>query len=338
MKRIAINGFGRIGRLFYRALLEQNFLNNTVEVVAVNDLGEINNLAYLLKYDSVHGRFPVEVKVEGDMIIAGDHSFKVLNQKVKPNELPWSEHNIDIVIESTGVFEKEADAKGHIEAGAKNVIISAPSDSDVPTFLVGVNHEKYNGEAVISNASCTTNCLAPLVHVLLKEGIGIEEGFMSTNHAYTATQELVDGPSGSDFRRGRAAGHNIVVSSTGASKAMKTVIPEIDGKIKALSFRVPVIDGSVIDLTFRSARETSLSEINSLMKKASETYMKGILGYTEDPVVSSDFIHDSRSSVYDVTGSMELNSRFFKLIAWYDNEWGYSNRLVDLLKVVAERN
>lgn len=336
--RVAINGFGRIGRLIYRALLEQNMLDGKIEVVAVNDIVPADNLAYLLKYDTVHGKINDEVKaLSEDTIKVGKHTFKALSQKVTPKELPWKELGVDVVIESTGFFTKKADAIGHIEAGAKKVIISAPSDEDVKTILIGVNDADYNGEDLVSNASCTTNCLAPVVHVLLKEGIGIEEGLMTTAHAYTATQMVVDGPSKKAFRDGRAGAMNIIPASTGAAKAISLVIPEMKGKLTGMAFRVPVADVSVVDLTFKPTKETSLAEINAAMKKASETYLKGILNYTEDQVVSSDFIHDSSSSTYDSLASIELNSRFFKLVSWYDNEWGYSNRMADLLRIVVDK-
>lgn len=342
-KQIAINGFGRIGRLVFRALLERNMLDGAVEVIAINDLVPADNLAYLLKYDTTHGKLPYEVKPVGEdkIEVSKDGkvvaSIKTLALKATPAELPWKDHNIDIVIESTGFFTKKADASGHLTAGAKKVIISAPSDEDVKTILMGVNHEQYNGEDLVSNASCTTNCLAPLIHVLLKEGIGVEEGLMTTAHAYTATQTIMDGPSRKAFRDGRAGAMNIIPASTGAAKAIALVIPEMKGKLTGMAFRVPVSDVSVVDLTFRPTKETSLAEINAAMKKASETYLKGVLNYTEEPVVSSDFIHDANSSTYDSGASIELNSRFFKIVAWYDNEWGYSNRMADLLKVVVEK-
>lgn len=336
--RVAINGFGRIGRLVYRALLERNMLDGKIEVVAVNDLVPADNLAYLLKYDTTHGKLPHEIKAVGeDMIQVGDRQLKTLAMKATPAELPWKDLGVDIVIESTGFFTKKADAQGHLNAGAKKVIISAPSDEDVKTILMGVNHDQYQGEDMVSNASCTTNCLAPVVHVLLKEGFGIDEGLMTTAHAYTASQMLVDGPSRKAFRDGRAGAQNIIPASTGAAKAISLVIPEMKGKLTGMSFRVPVVDVSVIDLTFRTSRDTSLAEINAAMKKASETYLKGVLNYTEEAVVSSDFIHDSHSSTYDATAGIELNSRFFKVVAWYDNEWGYSNRMADLLDIVVSK-
>lgn len=336
--RVAINGFGRIGRLVYRALLEKNMLDGAVEVVAVNDLVPADNLAYLLKYDTVHGKLPHEVKaIDETTIQVGPHTLKTIAMKATPAELPWKDHNIDIVIESTGFFTKKADAMGHITAGAKKVIISAPSDEDVKTILVGVNDEQYQGEDLVSNASCTTNCLAPIVHVLLKEGIGLNEGLMTTAHAYTASQAIVDGPSKKAFRDGRAGAQNIIPASTGAAKMIGLVIPEVKGKLTGISLRVPVVDVSVVDLTFKPARPTSLAEINAAMKKASETYLKGVLSYTEDAVVSSDFIHSTYSSNYDAGAGVELNDSFFKIISWYDNEWGYSNRMADLLKIVVEK-
>jgi glyceraldehyde 3-phosphate dehydrogenase len=335
--RVAINGFGRIGRMFFRSLLEQNMLNDTVELVAVNDIVSAENLAYLLKYDSVHGKLNMDIKAEGEgKLIVGNQHIKALSLKVNPSELPWKELDIDIVIESTGVFTKDGKYNGHLEAGAKKVIITAPSDESVKTIVIGVNEKDYNDENVISNASCTTNCLAPVVHVLLKEGIGLDEGLMTTVHSYTATQVLLDGPSRKAFRDGRAGAMNIIPASTGAAKAVGQVIPETKGKLTGMAFRIPTSNVSVVDLTFKPSKETSLDEINLLMKKASETYMRGILGYTEEPVVSSDFVHDARSSIYDATACIELNSGFFKLIAWYDNEWGYSSRIVDLVKLISQ--
>jgi glyceraldehyde 3-phosphate dehydrogenase len=333
--KIAINGFGRIGRMFYRALLEENMLNNSVEVVAANDTVPAENLAYLLKYDSVQGNLREDVKaVSGNLIKVGDRTLPTTMQKVTPDLLPWRDFGVDLVIESTGAFTKKADAEKHLLAGAKKVIVTAPSEENVKTIVMGVNEHSYAGENVISNASCTTNCLAPVVHVLMKEGIGIEEGLMTTNHSYTASQSLVDGPSKKAFRDGRAGAINMIPASTGAAKAVTWVIPELKGKLTGMSFRVPTPIVSVVDLTVRTTRDTSLAEINSLMKNASETYLKGILGYTEEPVVSSDFIHDDRSAIYDATACIELNPRFFKLIAWYDNEWGYSKRLVELVKML----
>lgn len=338
MTKIAINGFGRIGRLFFRSLLERNMLDGTVEVVAVNDLVPADNLAYLLKYDSVHGRLDMDISAPDENTLkVGPHTIKTLAMKVTPAELPWKDLGVDLVVESTGFFTKKADAMGHITAGAKKVIISAPSDEDVKTILIGVNDEAYLGEEIVSNASCTTNCIGPMVHVLVKEGIGLEEGLMTTAHAYTASQSINDGPSRKAYRDGRAAAFNIIPASTGAAKAIGLVIPEVKGKLTGMSFRVPVVDVSVIDLTFKPTKDTSLDEINAAFKRASETYLKGILNYTEEMVVSSDFIHDSASATYDANAGIELNSRFFKIVGWYDNEWGYSNRLVDLLDLVIKK-
>ena len=333
--KVAINGFGRIGRQVYKALLDTKMLDGAVEVVAVNDLVPADNIAYLLKYDTVHGRTTEEVKALDETTIqVGTHQFKVLALKARPEELPWKDLGIDLVIESTGLRTKKPDAEGHLTAGAKKVLITAPSDADVKTIVMGVNDAEYAGEAIVSNASCTTNCLAPLVHVLLKEGIGMDEGLMTTCHSYTGTQPLVDGPSKKAFRDGRAGAMNIIPASTGAAKAVGLVLPATKGKLTGMAFRVPTPDVSVVDLTFRTARDTNLEEINALFKKASETYLKDILWYTEDPVVSSDFIHDPRSSIYDSKACIELNSRFFKLVSRYDNEWGYSCRVVDLLKLM----
>jgi glyceraldehyde 3-phosphate dehydrogenase len=254
-----------------------------------------------------------------------------LSEKAHPSELPWSDHDIDVVIESTGLFRKEKDARGHIESGAKKVIITAPSEEHVRTIVMGVNEGTYDNDDIVSNASCTTNCITPIVHVLMQSGIGIEEGIMTTIHSYTSSQSLVDGVNAKDPRKGRAAAENVIPTSTGAAKAVGFAIPELKGKLTGMAFRVPTPTSSVVDLSVRTKQETSLTEINQKMKEASETYLKGILDYTEEPVVSSDFIHNPFSSTYDATAGIELNSRFFKLVAWYDNEWGYSNRIVDLL-------
>lgn len=341
--KVAINGFGRIGRLVFRAMVEQGLVGKEVEVVAVGDIVPADNLAYLLKYDSTQGRFNGTVgskksaadKVEDDILIVNGAEIRVVSAK-SPAELPWKALGVDIVIESTGLFTEAEKAKGHIAAGAKKVIISAPAKNEDITVVMGVNHEKYDAAThhIISNASCTTNCLAPVVHVLLKEGIGIEEGLMTTVHAYTATQKTVDGPSKKDWKGGRTAAQNVIPSTTGAAKATALVCPEVKGKLTGVAFRVPVPTVSVVDLTVRTVKETSMKDINALMKKASETYLKGILDYTSDEVVSSDFIHDKHSSIYDSTSGVELNSRFFKLVSWYDNEWGYSNRVGDLVKYI----
>ena len=342
--KVAINGFGRIGRLVFRALVEQGLLGSTFDVVAVGDIVPANNLAYLLKYDSTQGRFSGTVgskksapdKAEDDVLIVNGHEIKVVSAK-SPAELPWSALGVQIVIESTGLFTEAEKARGHLTAGAKKVIISAPAKGEDITLVLGVNDSKYDPakHSIISNASCTTNCLAPIVHVLLKEGFGIEEGLMTTIHSYTATQKTVDGPSKKDWKGGRSAAINIIPSTTGAARAVGLVCPEVKGKLTGMSFRVPTPTVSVVDLTVRTVKETSYKEISEAIKRASETYLKGILAYTSDEVASSDFIHDAHSSIYDAGSGMELNSRFFKLVSWYDNEWGYSNRCVDLLKKVA---
>lgn len=346
MTKIGINGFGRIGRLVFRAIVEQGLLDEGYEVVAVNDLVPADNLAYLLKYDSTQGRFKGEVSsaksspdaAEDDILVVNGRKIRCLAVKEGPSALPWGELGVDIVIESTGLFTDAAKARGHIEAGAKKVIISAPGKNEDITVVVGVNHTDYSPEkhTIISNASCTTNCLAPIVHVLLKEGFGVEEGLMTTVHSYTATQKTVDGASRKDWKGGRSAAINIIPSTTGAAKAVGLVCPEVKGKLTGMSFRVPTPTVSVVDLTVRTTKETSYKEICAAMKKASETYLKGILAYTEDEVVSTDFIHDTHSSIFDAGSGIELNSRFFKLVSWYDNEWGYSNRCVDLLKYISK--
>ena len=344
--KVAINGFGRIGRLVFRALVEQGLLGTTFDVVAVGDIVPADNLAYLLKYDSTQGRFAGTVsskksaadKAEDDVLVVNGKDILVVSAK-SPAELPWAKLGVQLVIESTGLFTDAEKAKGHIAAGAKKVIISAPAKGEDITVVLGVNDEKYDAAKhnIVSNASCTTNCLAPIVHVLLKEGFGIAEGLMTTVHSYTATQKTVDGPSKKDWKGGRTAAQNIIPSTTGAAKAVALVIPEVKGKLTGMAFRVPTPTVSVVDLTFKTAKDTSLAEIKAALKKASETYMKDILGYTEDEVVSSDFIHCKLSSVFDAGSSIELNKNFFKLISWYDNEWGYSNRVVELTKKVAAK-
>ena len=345
MATIGINGFGRIGRLVFTALVEQGLLEKGYKVAAVNDLVPADNLAYLLKYDSTQGRFKGEVysekssasAAEDDTLVVNGKKIKCLAVKEGPSALPWKELGVDVVIESTGLFTEAAKAKGHIDAGAKKVLISAPAKGDDITIVVGVNDDKYDAAKhhIISNASCTTNCLAPVVHVLLKEGFGIEEGLMTTIHSYTATQKTVDGPSRKDWKGGRSAAINIIPSTTGAAKAVALVCPEVKGKLTGMAFRVPTPTVSVVDLTVKTTKATSYKEICAAMKNASETYLKGILGYTEDEVVSSDFIHDARSSIFDSGSGIELNSNFFKLVSWYDNEWGYSCRCVDLLQKIA---
>src|SRR6185437_568576 len=307
--KVGINGFGRIGRLVFRALVEQGLLGKHLDVVAVNDLVPADNLAYLVKYDSTQGRFKGDVLsqrsstsvAEDDLLIVNGHAIKCLAVKEGPQALPWKELGVEYVIESTGLFTEAPKAKGHITAGAKKVIISAPAKEEDITVVMGVNHEKYDAgkHHIISNASCTTNCLAPLVHVLLKEGFGIEEGLMTTVHSYTATQKTVDGPSKKDWKGGRAAATNIIPSTTGAARAVALVCPEVKGKMTGMAFRVPTATVSAVDLTVKTAKETSYKDISAAMKKASESYLKGYLAYTGDEVVSSDFIHDSHSSIYD---------------------------------------
>lgn len=349
--KVAINGFGRIGRLVFRAIVEQGLLGKEVEVVAVGDIVPADNLAYLLRFDSTQGRFQGEVsskksaadKAEDDVLVVNGKELLVVSAK-SPAELPWKKLGVDVVIESTGLFTDAAkdnprSAYGHITAGAKKVIISAPAKNEDITLVMGVNDGKYDPakHQVISNASCTTNCLAPLVHVLLKEGFGIDEGLMSTIHSYTATQKTVDGPSKKDWKGGRSAATNIIPSSTGAARAVALVCPEVKGKLTGMAFRVPTPTVSVVDLTVKTVKETSYDEICAAMKKASETYLKGILEYTEEEVVSSDFIHSKSSSIFDKGAGIELNKKFFKLVSWYDNEWGYSCRVADLLKFLIKK-
>jgi glyceraldehyde 3-phosphate dehydrogenase len=344
--KVAINGFGRIGRLVFRALVEQGLVGKDIEVVAVGDIVPADNLAYLLKYDSTQGRFNGTVgstksapdKAEDDVLIVNGRKIHVVSAK-EPSQLPWKQFGVEIVIESTGLFTDVDKAKGHLDAGAKKVIISAPAKGDCPTIVMGVNETKYDPKQhhILSNASCTTNCLAPIVHVLLKEGFGVEEGLMTTVHSYTATQKTVDGPSKKDWKGGRSAAINVIPSTTGAAKAVGLVLPEVKGKLTGMSFRVPTPTVSVVDLTVKTTKDTSYAEISAAMKKASETYLKGILEYTEDEVVSSDFIHSKASSIFDQGSGIELNKRFFKLISWYDNEWGYSCRVADLLKFMIQK-
>jgi glyceraldehyde 3-phosphate dehydrogenase len=339
--KVAINGFGRIGRLVFRAIAEQGLLDKEVQVVAVGDIVPADNLAYLLKFDSTQGRFNGTVgskksapdKPEDDVLIVNGQDMLVVSAK-DPSNLPWKALGVDLVIESTGLFTDAEKAKGHLVAGAKKVIISAPAKGDVPTLVMGVNQDTYDPAKhhIVSNASCTTNCLAPLVHVLLTEGFGLEEGLMTTIHSYTATQKTVDGPSKKDWKGGRTAAINIIPSTTGAAKAVGQVLPQVKGKLTGMAFRVPTPNVSVVDLTVRTVKETSYAEICAAMKKASETYLKGILEYTEEEVVSTDFYHCKASSIFDRGAGLELNARFFKLVSWYDNEWGYSCRVGDLLK------
>jgi glyceraldehyde 3-phosphate dehydrogenase len=349
--KIGINGFGRIGRMVFQAICDQGLLGKEIDVVAVVDVStDADYFAYQIRYDSIHGKFKHTVetaksdasKEEADILVVNGHKIKCVAATRDPSGLPWGELGVDYVIESTGLFTESEKAKGHITAGAKKVIISAPAKGDVKTIVMGVNEGEYDAAKhdIVSNASCTTNCLAPLVHVLLQEGVGIETGLMTTIHSYTATQKTVDGPSKKDWRGGRAAALNIIPSTTGAAKAVGEVLPSTKGKLTGMSFRVPTADVSVVDLTFRANKDTSIQEIDGLLKKASQTYLKGYLGVTDEELVSSDFIHDNRSSIYDSLATLQNNlpgeKRFFKIVSWYDNEWGYSNRVVDLVKHMAK--
>jgi len=324
--KIGINGFGRIGRLVFRSAIE----NDNFEVMCINDLLEVEHLAYLLKYDSVHGIFNGSVEtVNGNLIVNGK-TISVSSEK-NPELIKWGDMSVDVVAECTGLFTTKEKAGLHISGGCKKVVISAPS-SDVPMFVMGVNHKNVNGnDLVVSNASCTTNCLAPIAKVL-NDNFLIEEGLMTTVHAVTATQFTVDGPSKKDYRGGRSSLLNIIPSSTGAAKAVTKVIPSLEGKLTGMAFRIPTANVSVVDLTVRLKKDTSYEEIKKVMLQASENELKGILGYCDEPVVSQDFIGDKRTSIFDASAGMELNSNFFKIISWYDNECGYSNKLLDLAK------
>ena len=350
--KVAINGFGRIGRMVFQALCDQGLLGKTIDVVAVVDVStDADYFAYQMKYDSIHGKFKHTVTTEKsnpaleepDVIVVNGHKVKCVGAVKDLATLPWKALGVDIVIESTGLFTDSEKAKAHITAGAKKVIISAPGKGEVKTIVMGVNEGEYDAAKhnIVSNASCTTNCLAPVVHVLLKDGFGIETGLMTTIHAMTATQKTVDGPSKKDWRGGRAASINIIPSTTGAAKAVGEVLPATKGKLTGMSFRVPTADVSVVDLTVRTVKDTSIEEIDAALKKASETYLKGILGVTDEELVSTDFIHDPRSSIYDSLATLQNNlkgeKRFFKIVSWYDNEWGYSNRVVDLVKYITSK-
>ncbi|MGU3377343.1 type I glyceraldehyde-3-phosphate dehydrogenase [Chryseobacterium sp. M5A1_1a] len=324
--KVGINGFGRIGRLVFRAMTERD----NIEVVGINDLINAEYMAYMLKYDSVHGVFPGEVSVEGNDLVVNGKKIRVTAEK-DPNNLKWNEIGADYIVESTGLFLSKDSAQAHINAGAKKVILSAPSKDDTPMFVMGVNHKELTDDIkILSNASCTTNCLAPLAKVI-HDKFGIVEGLMTTVHATTATQKTVDGPSMKDWRGGRAALNNIIPSSTGAAKAVGKVIPSLNGKLTGMSFRVPTVDVSVVDLTVRLEKATSYDEICAAIKEASEGELKGILGYTEDAVVSQDFVGDKRTSIFDKDAGIMLSPNFVKLVSWYDNEMGYSNKLVDML-------
>lgn len=328
--RIGINGFGRIGRNVLRAAL-QNF--SDIEVVGINDLLEPDYLAYMLQYDSVHGRFKGDVSVDGNTLVINGKKIR-LTQERDPANLKWSEVGADVVIESTGLFLDKATAQKHVDAGARRVIMSAPSKDDTPMFVFGVNHASYKGEAIISNASCTTNCLAPLAKVM-HDKWGIKRGLMTTVHAATATQKTVDSPSNKDWRGGRGILENIIPSSTGAAKAVGVVIPELNKKLTGMSFRVPTSDVSVVDLTCELNSPATLAEICAEMKAQSEGALKGVLGYTEDKVVATDFRGDTRTSIFDAEASIALDGTFVKLVSWYDNEWGYSNKCLEMVRVVA---
>ncbi|MEC7825550.1 MAG: type I glyceraldehyde-3-phosphate dehydrogenase [Pseudomonadota bacterium] len=328
--RVGINGFGRIGRLVMRAAASRD----DIEVVAINDLLEPDYIAYLLKYDSTHGIFGAEISVDNGHLIVDGKNIRVTSER-DPAALKWSEVDVDVVVESTGLFLTKETASKHLEAGAKKVVMSAPSKDDTPMFVMGVNHDSYEGETIVSNASCTTNCLAPIAKVL-NDNFGIVDGLMTTVHATTATQKTVDGPSGKDWRGGRGAGQNIIPSSTGAAKAVGKVIPALNGKLTGMAFRVPTPNVSVVDLTVNLAKPTSYADICKVMKEASEGELAGILGYTEDAVVSNDFVGDARTSVFDAEAGIALTDTFVKVVSWYDNEWGYSNKVLDLVQHISK--
>ncbi|WP_448568815.1 type I glyceraldehyde-3-phosphate dehydrogenase [Thalassotalea ganghwensis] len=330
--RVGINGFGRIGRFVFRAAT----LRDDIEVVGINDLIDIDYMAYMLKYDSTHGRFNGTVEVEGNELIVNGKRVRVTAER-NPSDLKWDEIGVDIVVESTGLFLTKETASKHLEAGAKKVVMSAPSKDDTPMFVIGVNHESYRGEAIVSNASCTTNCLAPLAKVL-NDKWGIKDGLMTTVHATTATQKTVDGPSAKDWRGGRGAGQNIIPSSTGAAKAVGKVIPELNGKLTGMAFRVPTPNVSVVDLTVNLKNPASYEEICQAMKEASQGELAGVLGYTEDNVVSNDFIGETCTSVFDAGAGIALTDTFVKVVSWYDNEIGYSNKVLDLVSYISANN
>jgi len=325
--KIGINGFGRIGRLVFRAAVDRK----DVEVVGINDLIDVDYMAYMLKYDSTHGRFSGTVSVENGALVVNGHKIRVTAER-NPADLKWGEVGAEYVVESTGLFLDKAKCQAHLDAGAKKVIMSAPSKDETPMFVMGVNNTKYTSDVnFVSNASCTTNCLAPIAKVL-NDNFGIIEGLMTTVHATTATQKTVDGPSAKDWRGGRGAGANIIPSSTGAAKAVGKVIPELNGKLTGMAFRVPTPDVSVVDLTVRLEKAAPYKAICAVMKAAAEGELKGILGYTEDEVVSTDFVSDPRTSIFDAGAGIGLNDHFVKVVSWYDNEWGYSNKVVDLVQ------
>lgn len=330
--KVGINGFGRIGRLVFRAA--QKYDN--IEIVGINDLIDVEYMSYMLRYDTIHGQFTGSVEVKNGHLVVNGKTIRVTAEK-DPANLKWNEVGADYVVESTGLFLTKEKAEAHIKAGAKYVIMSAPSKDDTPMFVMGVNNKEYKGQPIVSNASCTTNCLAPLAKVI-NDKFGIIEGLMTTVHATTATQKTVDGPSAKDWRGGRAASGNIIPSSTGAAKAVGKVIPALNGKLTGMSFRVPTLDVSVVDLTCRLEKSATYEEVKAEVKRASENEMKGILGYTEEAVVSSDFIGDARTSVFDAEAGIALNGNFMKLVSWYDNEWGYSCKVVELIEYMASVN
>lgn len=328
--KLAINGFGRIGRLMFRAACERT----DIDVVAINDLQDLEYMAYMLKYDSTHGRFQGDIKIEGDRLIVNGKPVRVTAER-NPADLNWGELDVDVVAEATGIFMTDEKARAHIQAGAKKVVLTGPSKDDTPMFVMGVNQEKYAGQDIVSNASCTTNCLAPLAKVI-NDNFGIVEGLMTTVHAMTATQNTVDGPSQKDWRGGRGASQNIIPSSTGAAKAVGKVIPELNGKLTGMSFRVPTPNVSVVDLTVRIEKSASYAEICDVIKAAVAGPLKGIMAYTEDAVVSTDFIGDTHTCVFDASAGIALNDNFVKLVAWYDNEMGYSHKTLDLIAHISQ--
>ena len=324
--KVGINGFGRIGRLVFRAAMAKD----NVEIVGINDLISVDYMAYMLRYDTMHGQFKGSIEVKDGALVVNGHSIRVTAEK-DPANLKWNEVGAEYVVESTGLFLTKEKAEAHIKAGAKRVVMSAPSKDDTPMFVMGVNNKTYAGQTIVSNASCTTNCLAPIAKVI-NDKFGMVEGLMTTVHSTTATQKTVDGPSMKDWRGGRAASGNIIPSSTGAAKAVGKVIPALNGKLTGMSLRVPTLDVSVVDLTCTLAKDVTYDEICQAMKEASEGELKGILGYTEDAVVSSDFLGDPRTSIFDAKAGIQLSQRFVKVVSWYDNEWGYSNKVLELIE------
>lgn len=323
--KVGINGFGRIGRLVFRAAMTRD----DIEIVGINDLIDVDYMVYMLKYDTMHGHFNGTAEAKDGKLVVNGRAIRVTAEK-DPANLKWDEVGAEYVVESTGLFLTKEKAEAHIKAGAKRVVMSAPSKDDTPMFVMGVNNKEYKGQTIVSNASCTTNCLAPLTKVI-NDKFGVIEGLMTTVHSTTATQKTVDGPSMKDWRGGRAAAGNIIPSSTGAAKAVGKVIPELNGKLTGMSFRVPTLDVSVVDVVFRLQKEASYDEIKAAVKEAAEGEMKGILGYTEEEVVSSDFLGDARTSIFDAKAGIALNKNFVKLVSWYDNEWGYSNKVLELI-------